>query len=258
MIRKRQSGFSLMELLVVLAILTIVMGVVFTTVASVQKRSQTEAQKVDITQNAREFIDQVERDLRNVGYPNIRMYGSATGLTVSTTKVAAGIVAVSATDIWFEGDMEGSGVISSVRYQLVADANGNCPCTLQRSSVNKLGGAWTSQSTSYSSEITNVVNSVGGSSSWTLAGTAPSGSGNDSVYATFKTPPVFQYYDQSNNLITVPDTLGDNPSLTTAHAVAPTVAYVVVTMNVLAPFPDQQTGMRPAATMRTAVRIGNL
>jgi prepilin-type N-terminal cleavage/methylation domain-containing protein len=256
--RSRQRGFSMMELMVVVAILTIVMGVVFTTVASVQKRSQTEAQKVDVTQNAREFIDQIERDLRNVGYPNIRMYGSASGLTTATTKVAAGIVAASATDIWFEGDMEGSGVISSVRYQLVADASGNCPCTLQRSSVNKLGGAWTSQSTSYSSEINNIVNSIGGSTPWTLAGTSPSGSSNDSIYATFKTSPIFEYYDKNNNLLTVPDALGDAISLSTAHTIASTVAYVVVTINVLAPFPDQQTGMRPAATMRTAVRISNL
>jgi prepilin-type N-terminal cleavage/methylation domain-containing protein len=258
MTRNRQSGFSLVELMVVVAILTILMGIVFTTVANVQRRSQTETQKVDITQNSREFIDQIGRDLRNVGYPNIRMYSAAAGLSFTSTKVAAGIVAASATDLWFEGDMDGSGVISSVRYQLTADATGNCPCSLQRSAVNKLSGAWTSQSTSYSSELGNLVNSIGGSSPWTIAGNAPSGSSNDTVYAGYKSSPVFEYYDKNNDLITVPDTLGDSSSLNTAHAVAPTVAYVVVTINVLAPFPDQQTGLRPATTMRTAVRISNL
>jgi hypothetical protein len=89
------------------------------------------------------------------------MYGSAAGLNSTSAQVAAGIVAASATDLWFEGDVDGSGVISSVRHQLVADANGNCPCTIQRSAVNKLSGSWTSQSTSYSAELDNVINSIG-------------------------------------------------------------------------------------------------
>src|SRR3954468_9324307 len=102
---RRQSGFSLMELMVVLAILTIVVGIVFTTVASVQQRTQSESQRVDVTQNSREFMDQLERDLRNLGYPNERMFLASTlGSPAANSQfLAAGMVAASGTDIWFEG-----------------------------------------------------------------------------------------------------------------------------------------------------------
>jgi prepilin-type N-terminal cleavage/methylation domain-containing protein len=258
MSRTRQRGFSLIELMVVLAILTLVMGVVFTTIANVQRRSQTEAQRVDVTQGSREFIDQLERDLRNVGYPNLRMFGSAAGLTLNSFNVAAGVVAASATDIWFEGDIDGTGNVSSVRYQLVADASGNCPCTLQRSAVTKLTGAWSSQSLSYASELGNVVNSIGGGSPWTITGTAPNGTANDTLYAGYKALPVFQFFDSNNNAITVPNTLGDATSLSSGHTAAASVAYIVVTINALGPIADQQTGLRPTSTMRTAVKVNNL
>ena len=261
MTRTRQRGFSLVELMVVIAVLTLVMGVVFTTVANVQQRSQTETQKVDVTQSSREFIDQIERDLRNVGYPNARMFGTAAGYTSSSAYVAAGIVAASATDIWFEGDIDGTGTVSSVRYQLVADANGNCPCTLQRSAVNKLATTpttWYSQSLSFSSELGNVVNSIGALSPWTITGTAPNGTANDTLYAGYKTQPVFQYYDSSNNVISVPNTLSDTTSRDSGHTAAPSVAYIMVTINVLGPIADQQTGLRPVTTMRTAVKVNNL
>ena len=254
----RQNGFSLMELVVVVGILTLVIGVVFTTVANVQRRSQSETQRVDVTQGSREFIDQIERDLRNVGYPSLRMFDASTGFTTSSFQVAAGIVAASATDLWFEGDIDGSGVVSSIRYRLTADANGNCPCTLQRSSANKAGVAWTLQPTSYSSELGNVVNNIGGVSPWTLTGTAPNGTANDVLYAGYKASPLFEYYDSDNNAITVPNTLGDAASLNSGHIAAGNVAYVVVTINVLGPIADQQTGLRPATTMRTSVRVNNL
>ena len=136
---RRQSGFSLMELMVVLAILTIVIGIVFTTIANVQQRTQTESQRVDVTQNSREFIDTIERDMRNLGYPNARMFLASTlgSPSANSQFLAAGMVAASATDIWFEGDVDGSGAISSVRYTLQADADGKCPCTLKRSAVTR-------------------------------------------------------------------------------------------------------------------------
>ena len=58
-----ERGFSLIELMVVVAILTLVMGVVFAAIANVQKRYRTEEGRVDTMQNAREFVDQIGRKM---------------------------------------------------------------------------------------------------------------------------------------------------------------------------------------------------
>jgi prepilin-type N-terminal cleavage/methylation domain-containing protein len=260
---RRQSGFSLMELMVVLAILTIVVGIVFTTVASVQQRTQSESQKVDVTQNSREFMDQIERDLRNLGYPNARMYipSALSSPAVNSKILAAGMVAASATDIWFEGDVDGSGSISSVRYTLQADASGKCPCTLRRSAVYRGIAAPTSvvhDSATYSAELNGIVNSIGGSSPWAIAGTAPNGTSNDSLYGGFKAAPVFRYFDKNNTEITVPDDLASSGNVSAGATAAPSIAYVVITVNVLSAIPDQQTGLRAATPMQSSIRLSNL
>src|SRR6266478_4087689 len=72
-----QAGFSLLELVIVVAILTIVMEVVLKGVNLVTQRSQAEQVKVDIVQEGREFVDEFERDLHQAGYPNCRMVATA-------------------------------------------------------------------------------------------------------------------------------------------------------------------------------------
>ena len=52
--RSKQSGFTLVELMVVLLVLTIVMGAVFNQVDKAQKTYSAEEAKVDLTQQARE------------------------------------------------------------------------------------------------------------------------------------------------------------------------------------------------------------
>ncbi|MBV9610680.1 MAG: type II secretion system protein, partial [Acidobacteria bacterium] len=55
--RSRQSGFSFLELLVVVALMTIIMGVVFNYLIIVQQRYKTEESRLDVAQESREFID---------------------------------------------------------------------------------------------------------------------------------------------------------------------------------------------------------
>ena len=251
---RSQHGFSLVEMMMVVLVLTIVMGVVFTTISGVQKRYRTEEGRVDTMQNAREFVDQMSRDIHNVGYPDSRMY-TATPADASTN-YAKGLAAVSKTSILFEGDLDNSGQVSSIRYQLAADANGNCPCTLRRSSITKTAVAPTSQGTSYSAEVENVVNSLGGASAWTIAGTAPGGTSNDNRYASYKTEPVFQFFDSTGAAVTVPDDLSA-ANIASASAAAANVAVVLITLNVLGANPDLDTGLRPAATMRTTLKVPN-
>src|SRR5205809_2391916 len=67
-----QKGFSLIEMMMVLAIMTIIMGSVFKSIDLTQRTSRSQQVKLDLTQQAREFVDQLTRDLRNAGYPHKR------------------------------------------------------------------------------------------------------------------------------------------------------------------------------------------
>ena len=186
--RKSEQGFSLIELLVVCLVLVVVMGSVFKTINNIMQRSQAEQVKTDLTQQAREFVDEFERDVHQAGYPNCRMIktpGAANNCppdysnpqVAQNASVAAGLVLVSNTEIVFEGDVDGDGGVDTVWYRLV-DQNGNypptttCPCTVQRSQMPKAANTLPlAQPTLFAQELQNVVNSG------VVAGTTPYGTG---------------------------------------------------------------------------------
>src|SRR5437016_14642529 len=68
---RHTSGFSLMETMVVLVIVLGISAAIFQTINMTTQRSSTEQTKLDMFQEAREFMDQMSRDLRQAGYPNI-------------------------------------------------------------------------------------------------------------------------------------------------------------------------------------------
>jgi len=142
MVRKhRNSGFSLMELMIVLLIVLTIAGAIFQTINITTQRTSAEQTKVDMFQEAREFMDQMTRDLRQAGYPNLRNMDPSVVTAPSIgqdTRIAVGLVQVDAGDLWFEGDVDGTGTVSVVRYHY--DTTGtNCPC-LKRSQVAKAQG----------------------------------------------------------------------------------------------------------------------
>jgi len=255
--RFRQNGFSLIEMMVVLLVLTIVTGVIFESISSVQKRYRVEETKVDMTQESRSFLDQLVRDLHQAGFPGKRMY-AATPVD-SDTKNAVGLVAVSRTDVWFEGDVDGDGVIDNVRYQLVANASGHCPCTLRRSQVQKnvSGQAPDAYGPSWSTEVQNVLNSTGtGNSPWTIDGSSAIGA-NDTVYSTYKSDPVFRFYDKDGNEVTaVPNDLS-SVSAGETSTVLNSIRNVKVTINVMSSTLDPQFKKYPAVSMTGSARILN-
>jgi prepilin-type N-terminal cleavage/methylation domain-containing protein len=119
-------GFTLLELLISLFVLAVVSGAVFEQINQMQRKSNSEAIKLDLNQEAREFLDQTVRDLHMSGYPSASMYSNPQDMT----KVAAGLVSVSPTQILFEGDVNNDGNVYSVNIQYIAsDPNDvNCPC----------------------------------------------------------------------------------------------------------------------------------
>jgi type II secretory pathway pseudopilin PulG len=137
-----ESGFSLTELMMVMIIMIVVMGAVFQVISLSTERSSTEQAKLDMFQEAREFMDQMSRDLRQAGYPNPRNL-TASAFTQIPQKndpiAAAGIVKVGDGDLWFEGDVDGTGTVSVIRYHLDTSTANGCPC-LKRSQLPKIAG----------------------------------------------------------------------------------------------------------------------
>ena len=78
---RAQQGFSLIEMLIVCAILSLVLGAIFNTIQDITKKYKTEESRVNETQESREFLDQIVRDLHTSGYPNTKMYMPATLFT---------------------------------------------------------------------------------------------------------------------------------------------------------------------------------
>jgi len=257
--RKSEAGFSLLELMVVVAILVVVMGAVFTQIDTVQKRYSQEEQRVDITQQSREFFDQVARDLHQVGYPNIKMF-QLTALgnpPQNDSRVAVGFVRYGFDEVWFEGDVDGDGAVDVVRYLLQPDAvTGMCPCRLSRSVSLKINGtAPTAQQVAFfNTDVSEIVNSGGaqntasGVARYQISGQSAVGGSlqsNDALYTVYKNANVFTAFD-GDGVMVAPS---NNP------AVLRTIRTIRVNLNLLTPRADAQTGMRPAVTMSASVRI---
>ena len=258
--RDRQKGFSLVELLTVVVILMLVTGVVFQQIDLVQKKGRQEDVKMDLTQESREFVDQMVRDLHTSGYPNRRMYVVSL-MTNNDNRTAVGLVQVTPTSLWFEGDVDGDGQVDSIQYQLQS-IGGTCPCIIRRSQVVKVNGTepW-NQASNFNMEANNVVNSGG---TIPIAGNATLAAGvvsNDTLYGAFKAAPIFRAYDATGRecgalgalCTALPLDLKNNPTLMS------TIKTIRITINVLAgpAGADFDTRMRPAVSMTAAARINN-
>jgi len=213
------KGFSLLELMLVMLLMSLIMGAALDQISQVQQRARTEQVKVDIFQESREFADQLMRDLHQAGYPSVLMFSTA-GLTSASTTVATGVILISASEVKFEGDMDGTGNVSVVDYQLVASGN-NCPC-VQRSQGTKPSAG------TLSNELQNVQS----------AGTS--------------TDPIFVGYDGSGTAITSADmtTTGGKNLLASLK----TVQWQI---KIKAAIVDPQTGLAPETTLHGQAVIGN-
>ena len=157
---RAQRGFSLIEMLVVLAVLTIIMGSVFKSINITQQKSRSEQIKLDLTQQAREFVDQLTHDLRNSGYPYVRNMANAVVDPNNTNAApynvyssaydpsnAPGLIYVDNGSLWFAGNLDGTAAaagvanVKIVRYDYIAAGvnEPNCPC-LRRTEFQRAGG----------------------------------------------------------------------------------------------------------------------
>jgi prepilin-type N-terminal cleavage/methylation domain-containing protein len=151
------NGFTLIELIISVAILTVVVGVVVQGLTKLQQRNTMEAVKVDLTQESREFMDQIVSDIHQAGYPSLKMFDPASKpLGLNDPGVSQGLLNVTPSALQFEADVDGSGTVSEVFIQL-NPLNGPCPCTIQRGTISKLSWQGGTQPFYYT-EVNNVNN----------------------------------------------------------------------------------------------------
>jgi len=227
------AGFTLIEMLISLAILVIVTGAVFQQINSMQKKSASEAVNVDLTQQSREFINQTVRDLHMAGFPGPGMYSSP---VVRPSLVANGLVRVSSTEILMEGDVNNDGAVESVDIAYVAsDPNDpNCPC-IRRSAQPKIDADSFNQPTNlFYTETQQVF----------PPGTGAGQSGEN----------LFSYYDQNGN----PVDLSTYADISTPQGSAnlATIKTIKINLSMLTNQRDPQTGNFVRTSMSASSRLG--
>ena len=175
LLNSRQRGFSMIELMLVLAILGVIVGGLFSQMDQAQQRAYAERIKLDNMQEARDFVDQFFRDINEIGYPNVRMvdvtspsWAPALSTPASyawnntyanDNRMAIGLVSIDNTAIQFEADTNGDGNVQSVQYKI----NGNAVCALclQRSQVAKVSAnSLNGQLPNWGTEVNDVLNPI--------------------------------------------------------------------------------------------------
>ncbi len=172
--RRQQHGFSLIEMLIVVAIMGIISAGILSQMNEAQQRGYTEQVKLDNFQEARDFVDQFFRDINQIGYPSSRLVDTTSllwspVLMTQTTypladryifdnRMAMGFVSIDANAVQFEGDMIGNGVVQSIIYKV--NGSGTCRLCLQRSQVDKISAdPLLNQPQNWGTEANDVITS---------------------------------------------------------------------------------------------------
>ncbi len=234
---RRQAGFSLLELLVAVALLTVIMGAIFSQIDTAQQNSSAEQVKMDLFQQSREFMDQMGRDLRTAGYPNQRNFSTDPTSPVQNSQLtAAGLVKLDKGELWFEGSIDGSGTVSVIRYALNTADCSPLPC-LRRSQSLKLPVAapaniLTGQTNS--NPVTEVQNVLQGSADHAL-----------------DADPIFSAYLKDGTPVTLPVDIMNNA------ATIANIDTIAVKLTVQSPYTDPKTHQVPTVTLFSTVRLTN-
>jgi len=254
--RIRQRGFSAMEMLITLALLTIVLGVVVKGIIELQARNFNENGKVDAVQETRDFIDQMTRDIHGTGYPPPAVMnqsnpkcadalGNLNAAVRNLPNVACGIVAFSTTNVTYEADLDGLGTVSVVYLKLVPPTGTtNCPCQLQRGTVTK--AQWIANNNivpAYFTTVNGILNSGNGAGAATYS-LSMAGHGN---YTSYGPADAFDAYDANGSLITA-------CSLTTVPDCSQ-IRSLQITANVAPPYYDPKTEMFTVYSITSKARI---
>lgn len=143
----RQRGFSLLELMAVVAILGIVVAIAMAGTSQLIRTNSKVSNNVDLIQEGRQFMDQISRDIHQSGYPSYKMfdqsaapspnnYAGSYNAAAPNDSNPSGLVLATATELRFEGDVDNSGLVSLVVLKLDVPLGG-CPCIMKRGTIQK-------------------------------------------------------------------------------------------------------------------------
>lgn len=234
-------GFSLLELMISLAIMLTIFAVVLKALEQMEHRNAAETAKVDTAQETRDFIDQIVRDVHVVGFPPGRVLSGNPGCS-GNAGVSCGVVSYSPTQVIYEGDLDGTGTVYQITVQVVAPASGECPCVLQRGVVTK-AQAIAGQVPTYFTEVNGVLNSGNGAGVSNFSAN-PGGPGS---YSSYTTTDVFDAYDVnaasvgSCSAATIPD--------------CSSIRSLQITANVVPASPDPVTQVFPVFSITSKARL---
>jgi prepilin-type N-terminal cleavage/methylation domain-containing protein len=229
----RQYGFSLLEMMLSMLILTLVMGVVFEQLGTAQYRTANEQSKLDDFQQVRDFVDQFFRDINQIGDPNSRIFDLSGGTwspalaspVINDSRFAIGLVKIDNNMIQFEASVNGISTVQSIQYMV--NGSGSCSLCLQRSQADKVNGSpVTAQNTNWGTEVNDVVSN-----------------------------PIFKYFDTTGALITG---LPIDVSTTAGANTIATVKTVQINLRVNDPnVIDLQTGKPVEGVFEGEVSLNN-
>jgi len=229
----RQDGFSLLEMMLSMLILTLVMGVVFEQLGAAQYRTANEQAKLDDFQQVRDFVDQFFRDINEIGDPNSRIFDLTGGSwtpalaspVINDSRFAIGLVKIDNNMIQFEASVNGISTVQSIQYMV--NGSGSCSLCLQRSQADKVNGSpVTAQNTNWGTEVNDVVSN-----------------------------PIFTYFDTTGALITG---LPVDVSTTAGANTIATVKTVQINLRVNDPTViDLQTGKPIEGVFEGEVSLNN-
>lgn len=252
---KKQKGFSLLEIMVVLGVFLIITGMVFQLLLQAQQRYKAETEFLDSFQSARIGLDQMVRDIHTAGYPPIRIIPAAVA--------AANPTLVAEPFAW------------SVNYPAV-------PCTVLASCINP-GGPQRFDliiETDVDPEVNNGVEWVryqlrGGNV--LFRGVTPKAAGVNPVVATSAAGVMVPYIENVLNNATpgqMAAIRASHPAMFPGNAAVPLFQFacgspagpcnalhssrditeVTITLIVQAPNPDPRTGQMRAVTLTGLAR----
>jgi len=243
--KKSQRGFSMIEMLISVAILVTIAGAVLAQIANLQMRYHTEENRLNTVEETREFVDQMVRDMHQTAFPHPRLFRlQYTGpQPYAKSTIAAGLVYASPYKVQFEADLDGSGAVQEVVYQLidqsgsVATSLNNCPCIVQRGQVGKAPVAPESPNQAkpiFTTEVDNVINPAN--------------------------EPLFRFFDINGNEITSVTSPALPLQFDSTQAFGGTIAQVYsvkISVTVSSRNKDVQTRLKPEVTYTATAEINN-
>jgi type II secretory pathway pseudopilin PulG len=258
-----EQGFSAIEMMVALVLIMAVIGVVVKGMTDMQRRGFSESSKMDSVQDARDFIDQMVRDVHDVGYPppratvNNQPYctdalanGVPNAAIMNNPNIACGIIRFSPTLVIYEADLDGTGTVSSITLQLVPGPGNTCPCILQRGVLTKaqfLAGT----PIQYFTTVNGVLNSGNGAGG-AIYPINLSGPGN---YVAYRTTDVFAAYDANATPIAVACSLGEAGTPAGTNPDCSQIRSLQIAVNVAPNYADPTTRRFPVFSITSKARI---